>query len=111
METNTETTKARRYPLEFGAESSAAWSGQPLPEVKGGYDFDPKASYPITFRDEPAGEGRVELDAKGQLWVTPSFEISFEEVKFRAFWQVKDHQAVLSGIVMIARESPTQPWV
>ena len=58
-----------RYPLDPG--------GEPLEGVKT-YDIDPKASYPITFRDEPVGEGQVERDANGRLWVTPSFEIAFE---------------------------------
>jgi hypothetical protein len=107
---NTEDMERKRYPLEFGAESSAAWSGQPLPEVKG-YNIDLKAGYPITFKDEPAGEGHVERDPKGQLWVTPSFGISFDEVKFNAFWRVEGEKAILSGIVMVVRESPGQPWV
>jgi hypothetical protein len=104
------TVETKRYPLELGGEASAAWSGEPLPEVKS-HDFDPKAAYPITFKDEPAGEGYVERDAQGQLWVTPTFAIAFDEVKFHAFWQVQGDKAVLGGIVMIARESPTQPWV
>jgi len=97
------TVKTKRYPLDFGGEMSAAWSGQPLPAVKS------YAGYPITFRDEPAGEGHVERDPSGQLWVRPSFAIAFDEVKFRAFWRAKDEKAIL--IVMVARESPTQPWV
>lgn len=102
--------KTKRYLLELGGESSAAWSGQPLPEAKS-YDFDPTMGYPITFEDESAGEGHVERDARGQLWVTPSFGITFDEVKFHAFWQVQGDKAVLGGIVMVVRESPTQPWV
>ena len=106
----TKTVETKRYPLELGGESSTAWSGEPLPEVKS-HDFDPKATYPITFRDEPAGEGKIERDAKGQLWVTPSFGIAFDEVKFHAFWRVEGETAILNAIVMVARESPTQPWV
>lgn len=106
----TKSMKAKRYPLELGGESSAVWSGHELPEAKS-YDFDPTTGYPITFKDESAGEGHVERDARGQLWVTPSFGITFDEVKFHAFWQVQGDKAVLGGIVMVVRESPTQQWV
>jgi hypothetical protein len=96
------TIETKRYPLDPG--------GEPLEGVKS-YDVDPKASYSITHKDEPAGEGQVERDANGQLWVTPGFDIAFEEVKFRAFWRPEGDKGILAGIVMVVRESPTQPWV